>query len=45
MDLEQLERSHNDDEEATVIKTERDELLQRDVTAHQQILELLDNVN
>jgi hypothetical protein len=45
MALEQLERPRKDDEEATVIKTERDELLQRDAMAHQQILELLDMVN
>jgi hypothetical protein len=34
MALEQLERSCKDDEEATTIKIERDELLQRDVVSH-----------
>jgi pyrroloquinoline quinone (PQQ) biosynthesis protein C len=33
--LELLERSRKDDEEATVIKTEWDELLQQDAVAHQ----------
>jgi hypothetical protein len=33
MALEQLERSHKDDEEAAAIKTERDELLQRDAVS------------
>jgi hypothetical protein len=35
MALEQLERSRKDDEGAVVIKTERDELLQRDAVARQ----------
>jgi hypothetical protein len=43
--LELLERSRKDDGEAVVIKTERDELLQRDAVAHQRILELLDAVD
>jgi hypothetical protein len=33
MALEQLERLRKDDEEATTIKKERDELLQRDTVA------------
>jgi hypothetical protein len=33
MALEQLERSSKDDEEAVVIRKERDELLQKDVVA------------
>jgi hypothetical protein len=43
--LEQLERSRKDDKGAAVIKTEQDELLQRDAVAHQRILELQDKVN
>jgi hypothetical protein len=35
MALEQLERLCKDDEEATTIKKERDELLQRDAVARQ----------
>jgi hypothetical protein len=35
MALEQLERSCKDNEEAAVIKMERDELLQRDAVARQ----------
>jgi hypothetical protein len=44
MASEQLERSQNDDEEATAMRKELDELLQRDAMAHQRILELLDEV-
>jgi hypothetical protein len=44
MASEQLERSQKDDEEATAMRKELDELLQRDVMAHQRILELLDEV-
>jgi hypothetical protein len=44
MAFEQLERSCKDDEEAVAIRKVRDELLQRDAVACQQILELLDEV-
>jgi hypothetical protein len=44
MALEQLERLCKDDEEASTIKKEWDEVLQRDAMTHQRILELLDEV-
>jgi hypothetical protein len=43
-EAERIERSCKNDEEATMIQREWDELLQRDVMASQRILELLDEV-